>query len=83
VAAHGVAVSKVTGKFGSTDVRFGSKADVGSASVDVRFTPKADIVQHGDNVCFVPIAVSLTASAECARPLERIKRMLEYSKNTS
>jgi hypothetical protein len=41
VAAHGVAVSKVTGKFGSTDVRFGSKADVGSASVDVRFTPKS------------------------------------------
>jgi hypothetical protein len=27
----------------STDVRFGSKADVGSAPVDVGFTPKADI----------------------------------------
>ena len=38
------------------DVRFGSKADMCSATRYVRFPPKADMCSALDDVCFVPIA---------------------------
>ena len=39
-----MAAQSYTGK-GPTDVRFGSKADIGSVPIDVGFTPKADIAE--------------------------------------
>jgi hypothetical protein len=39
-----------------TNVRFGSKADIGLPPVDVRFTPKADLTGRQLDVRFVPKA---------------------------
>ena len=39
-----------------SDVRFGSKPDIGALASNFRFTPKTDMDQHGRDVCFVPKA---------------------------
>jgi hypothetical protein len=32
--------------FGEANVRFGSKADIGSPAIDVRFTPKSELMHR-------------------------------------
>ena len=46
----------------ATDVRCGSKADIGARPINVCFTPKADIGTQSWNVRFVPKADSCTAA---------------------
>ncbi|MGA7111958.1 MAG: hypothetical protein WBY77_05855, partial [Pseudolabrys sp.] len=42
----------------STDVRFGSKADMCSAQADVCFVPKADILANGQKQTFLVLGMS-------------------------
>jgi hypothetical protein len=50
------AVQKSPPGIAITNVRFGSKADIGLSPIDVRFTPKADIAERRWDVRFVPKA---------------------------